>query len=300
MRQAQGTTVGDLIEQIRADNTSGAAELERRGIQALRLAADAAADAEDPVGALWELGRKLLEARPSMAPFVAIVNEALSAAEAGASSARKRLDALERGLQAAQDEIERLAVDLLPPSATVVTVSRSSTVEGCLRAAARAGKSLRIVCPESRPTCEGVALARNLAEAGAQVAVCADAAACGLVGEADLVLVGADAVRRDGFVNKIGTYGLALAAAHDDVPFYVACGTDKWLAPACEHWYRILDRDPAELVEQAPPGVSVMNRYFESTPLELATGFITEHAVLAPRDVAGGLGSTAVHPLLNR
>ena len=39
----------------------------------------------------------------------------------------------------------------------------------------------------------------------------------------DLVIVGADRIARNGdTANKIGTYGLAILAAHHGIPFYVA------------------------------------------------------------------------------
>ena len=42
-------------------------------------------------------------------------------------------------------------------------------------------------------------------------------------GEVDCVLLGADRIAANGDVaNKVGTYGLAVLAAHHDVPFYVA------------------------------------------------------------------------------
>ncbi len=42
-------------------------------------------------------------------------------------------------------------------------------------------------------------------------------------GLVDLVIVGADRIAANGDVaNKIGTYGLAVAARHHQIPFYVA------------------------------------------------------------------------------
>ena len=45
-------------------------------------------------------------------------------------------------------------------------------------------------------------------------------------GEVDCVVTGADRIAANGDVaNKIGTYGLAVAAAHHGIPFYVVAPT---------------------------------------------------------------------------
>jgi translation initiation factor 2B subunit (eIF-2B alpha/beta/delta family) len=64
--------------------------------------------------------------------------------------------------------------------------------------------------------------------------------------DADLVLVGADAVTEEGVVNKLGTRLLALAAAGAGVPCYAVAGTTKLLPAAA--WAperaRLYDRTP--------------------------------------------------------
>ena len=57
-----------------------------------------------------------------------------------------------------------------------LTISASSLVERAILAAAGAGRGPRIVCLESRPALEGVALAGRLAAAGLRVTLVTDAA----------------------------------------------------------------------------------------------------------------------------
>src|SRR5919108_165650 len=71
---------------------------------------------------------------------------------------------------------------------------------------------------------EGRALARKLERDGFETAVVPDAAVARACGEADLALVGADAVTETGVVNKVGTTQLALAARHAGIGCYpIAC-----------------------------------------------------------------------------
>ncbi|WIA12133.1 hypothetical protein OEZ85_012206 [Tetradesmus obliquus] len=80
------------------------------------------------------------------------------------------------------------------------------------------GPGLSVIVCESRPLCEGVSMARRLAAAGLNVTLITDAQAGVFVEQADVVLLGADAVTPDGVVNKVGSRLLALAAKAAGVP----------------------------------------------------------------------------------
>ena len=82
---------------------------------------------------------------------------------------------------------------------------------------------------ETRPLLQGSRLtAWELSRAGVPVTVIADGMAASRLrrGDVSCVLVGADRIAANGDVaNKIGTYGVALAARAHGVPFYVAAPT---------------------------------------------------------------------------
>ncbi|MHC5010548.1 MAG: S-methyl-5-thioribose-1-phosphate isomerase, partial [Planctomycetota bacterium] len=85
---------------------------------------------------------------------------------------------------------------------------------------------LHVWVDETRPLLQGLRLtAYELGKAGIDHQVLVEGAASGLMrrGEVDAVIVGADRICRNGdVVNKVGTYGLAVAARHHGVPFLVA------------------------------------------------------------------------------
>jgi methylthioribose-1-phosphate isomerase len=105
----------------------------------------------------------------------------------------------------------------------------------------------------------------------------------------DLVLVGADRIARNGDVaNKIGTYGLALAAQHHGVPFYVA-------APGSTIDPRVLtgedipiEQRPADEVRNiaerpvTPPEAAILNPAFDVTPARFITGYLTDCGFVRP------------------
>ncbi len=104
------------------------------------------------------------------------------------------------------------------------------------------------------------------------------------ISRAALVLVGADSIRPDGaVVNKIGTYALALAARDVGIPFYAACETLKIAASSFPLAFE--EMDPAEILADAIPGVTMHNPYFDLTPARLVSGIVTERGRLSTGDI---------------
>lgn len=166
------------------------------------------------------------------------------------------------------------------------------TALGVLRSAWRTGRLASVLADETRPFLQGARLtAWELHKEGIPVSVITDNMAAWLMrqGQVDAVLVGADRVAANGdAANKIGTYGLALAAKAHGIPFYVVFPTstlDLTLATGAE--IPIEQRDAREVTHVGekrlvPEGVGVHNPAFDVTPAELITALITERGVLRP------------------
>ena len=295
----------DELLTIAQDNVSGAAALTRRGAKALAAFAQTC-PAKTPHAfreAVIQVGRQLVAAQPTMASMLHLVNHVLLAAEgwqdlnglrAQTSTAAQGFAQLlcQRG-----EAVACHAADLMPDQTTVVTLSHSSAVREALLAAHRQGKGVHVVCSESRPADEGLGLARLLAEAGLTTTLVADAALPAWIGQARVVLVGADSVSVEGVVNKTGTFGLALAARHHHVPLYALCGSEKFW-PAALRPPPIEDKPAEELWPHPPSGVKIVNRYFESTPLRFFASIVTEDGLLTADQVRQALTELKVHPSL--
>ncbi|HSH74263.1 MAG TPA: hypothetical protein VLA09_01050 [Longimicrobiales bacterium] len=193
------------------------------------------------------------------------------AASVAAEGFRAELDARATAVAASASEV-------LPIGVRVATISSSSTVREALFARGPA-TAPTVVCFESRPMLEGRALASALAAKGIDVTVAVDAAASSLVPTCDLVLLGADSVGDRGFVNKIGSASLAVAAARAGVPVYVLADESKLLPRGFPQ--RVDDDRPGEEVWSPEAGVRIWNRYFELVPLEDVTGVVTESGLLS-------------------
>jgi methylthioribose-1-phosphate isomerase len=124
-------------------------------------------------------------------------------------------------------------------------------------------------------------------------------------GEVDIVITGTDRTTRCGDVaNKIGTYLKALAAADNNIPFYVALPstTIDWQSRDGIKEIPIEQRDSAEVsdiyglyegrpvrVRTTGPDTPISNFAFDVTPARLVTGLITERGICEASE-AGLLG----------
>ena len=271
-----------ILQEIREDNSSGAAQLALKGAQLL-LGILKEGKAEE----IRALGRALVDAQPSMAPMVNLVNHLFHAIDAleDQQSIKEKGRAAVQGflddLIAGPEKIKRYGLALLKDKRKAITHSYSSTCLGVLGHA----QGIEVICPESRPLFEGVRTAKELGAKGIRTKIVVDSAAPSLMGECDVVMVGADAVTPEGVVNKIGTYALALAAREQRVPFYVLAGTEKFLPSPFSQALRIEEKDPKEVTQEAIPHSRVENRYFDCTPLDLITGVVTQEGVIPGKEV---------------
>ena len=154
------------------------------------------------------------------------------------------------------------------------------TAVGAIRAAWERDLVEHVFVDETRPLLQGARLtAWELERAGIAHAVIADSAAGSFMarGEVDLVVTGADRIAANGdTANKIGTYSLAVLAAHHGLPLYVVAPSSTVdLATPSGAGIPIEERDPAEVTSRFP----ARNPAFDVTPAELIAAIVTEHGV---------------------
>lgn len=162
----------------------------------------------------------------------------------------------------------------------------------------RKGIRVHVWVDETRPRNQGSQLtAWELSANGVPHTLIVDNAGGHLMqhGKVDLCIVGTDRTTRSGDVaNKIGTYLKALAAADNNVPFYVALPstTIDWTIENGLTDIPIEERDPREVshiygecdgrlctVNTVPTQTAISNYAFDVTPARLVTGLITECGV---------------------
>lgn len=224
------------VDRLRANTVSGALDL---AVEAIDIALAAPQ-------ARGELAREFQAMHPAI---VTVANVGRLLAKGAAEA---ELAALRRSLVEGNRLIASHVARLVPPTARVITLSHSSTVEAAL-----SGRPGRVCVLESLPGGEGRTLAEKLG-----AALVADAAMGQVVPSIDCALVGIDAYDRSGAIlHKVGTLPLALCCAHFGKPFYAA-----------GHSFKLSPTDTARLPESAVGAGSL----FDRTPPELIAAIVTE------------------------
>lgn len=180
--------------------------------------------------------------------------------------------------------ISKNANEIFEDDSTVLTHSYSSTVLKTILYAKKIGKTFSVVCTESRPMMEGLKLAKILGKNGIKVKLIVDSAIFSLIKDANLILLGADAITTKGLVNKIGTKGIAITAKHQNTPTFALCSTIKFIP---ENYTLKLNeqKNPEEVLINKLTNVTPINYYFDITPLDYLTGVITDKGIINSLDI---------------
>lgn len=275
------------IAALRDDRVSGASELLARAVAILREAARG--DRETQV----RVARAVCQAKPAMAP----IWNAAAALLGGGAEGLERFAARARR---APETLTRVCTSLLldrPPGSRagtirIATLSFSGSVLACLRALATV-RPIRVACSEGRPMFEGRRFAATLAESGVVTDFYTDASLTSSLEGCEAVLVGADAIAGDWFVNKTGTRALMAVAAALGIPSYVVASREKFAPPWLASRLVLEEADPHEVWPTPPPGVLVKNPYFEKVPLEAAAAVISDIGVLPPDQMDAACAASA-------
>jgi methylthioribose-1-phosphate isomerase len=233
-----------------------------------------------------------------------VVAAALARPDDLAAAARAEAEAIQREDEAASAALARHGADALDaelPPGPVTVMTHCNT--GALAASGRGTglaviaelaerRDVHVLACEARPLLQGARLTVwELQNLGIDHALLVDAAAAGLLrsGAAHAVVTGFDRVAANGDVaNKVGTYGLALAAQAAGVPF-VAAGPSSTidLRLPTGAGIEIEERDGDEVRAAAGAlltieGTPCRNPAFDVTPAELVWALVTERGAARP------------------
>lgn len=275
---------------------------------AMVLGAKEAANRPDFIGTLERIKNDLITARPTA------VNLSWAAEKLFAQA--KELNKAEMPPYKIIGELEKAAVDIynqdieinkkmgaygaevMPEKAVILTHCNAGALATCgygtalgvVRAAWEQGKLQMVYADETRPLLQGARLtAYELCEDKIPVTVITDNMAAWTMKTKGInaVVVGADRIAANGdTANKIGTYGVALAAKAHGIPFYIAAPKSTFDFSLSDGSQIPIEERKGEEVKSfrsettAPAQALTFNPAFDVTPNELIAGIITEYGVL--------------------
>ncbi len=285
LERRRATSVDEVVDAIATLAVRGAPAIGIFGAYGIALAAQLHGGQHFSVAA-----QRIRNARPTAVNLAWAVDRVLARADHDFLGEAREIHAEQRDIDR---RIGAAAVELFPRTGNVLThcntgplaTAGDGTALGCFVAAHRAGKALHVFVDETRPLLQGARLTMfELHEAGVPCTLIVDSAAAITMQRKSItaVVVGADRIATNGdTANKIGTYGVAIAAAHHGIPFYIA-------APRSTIDFALSDGSGIPIEERAAdeiriaPGDAVFNPAFDVTPGSLIAGFITEYGVVRP------------------
>ena len=192
-----------------------------------------------------------------------------------------------KNLEASKECIAEIGAKRIRDNMVVFTHCHSSTVTHLLSKAKKDGKTFEVICTETRPVFQGRITAKELLALGVKTTFIVDSAARSFMRNADLVIVGADAITSEGnIINKIGTSTIALLAHEARKPFYVVSELLKFdPATVCGDYEQIEERSPDEVWKGAPEKLVIRNPAFDVTRRDYIHGVICEEGIIPPHSV---------------
>ncbi len=187
-----------------------------------------------------------------------------------------------RRLNQSTKEIAQRGSRLIKDGDKIMTHCHSSEALAIIKQAWEEGKKIKVYATETRPKGQGIKTAKELAKLKIPVELIIDSAVEFFIKEVDIVMVGCDALRKEGVVNKIGTYTMAVIAKEHKKPFYVVGNTLK-----LDRRKKLIieERCRREVCTERMKTLEVRNPAFDVTPWKYVKRVVTEKGIMTPRNV---------------
>jgi len=197
----------------------------------------------------------------------------------------RKIETINKLLRQLNDAAKKISIrgsPLIKDGYKIMTHCHSGEALAVIKHAWNQGKKISVYATETEPKHQGIKTAKELAEKGIPVILIVDSAIEFFIKDIDIVMVGADAIRKEGVVNKIGTYPMAVVAWEHKKPFYVVANTlklDKRKKLVIE------ERSPHEVYTEHMKTLKIRNPAFDITPWKYIKRVVTEKGVFTPGNI---------------
>jgi translation initiation factor 2B subunit (eIF-2B alpha/beta/delta family) len=192
----------------------------------------------------------------------------------------------EKHFRNSQNKINKEVFNLIKNNDVIYTHCHSSTVTSALIYSKNKGKKFEVFNTETRPLYQGRKTARELKKAGIKVTMFVDSGMDIALSKkqgtkkVNKIFLGADALLKDGIINKIGSGMLSKLAKINNVPLYILA--DSWKFSNAK--IKIEERNFKEVWENSPKNLKIRNPAFEAVPKKYITGIISEFGLMKYKD----------------
>jgi len=218
--------------------------------------------------------RKLLSSRPTEP----MMENVLDLAEKDLAKNKKQIL---KHFEEAQEKINKSILKLIRKRDVIFTHCHSTNVSKALIYSHKR-KKFEVYNTETRPLFQGRKTAKELRRAGIKVTMFVDSALGVALSKeqgtkkVDKVFLGADALLKNGIINKIGSEVICQIAKNEKIPVYVIA--DSWKFTKSK--VPIEQRELNEVWNNAPKNIKIKNPAFEFVPKKYLAGIITEYGLM--------------------
>jgi len=183
----------------------------------------------------------------------------------------------------AQKKINKAGLKLIKNNYVIFTHCHSTNVTGALIYAKEKGKNFEVYNTETRPLFQGRRTARELKKNKINVTMFVDSAINIALDKkqgtrnVDVIFIGADALTKDGVINKVGSNMISQLAKIHKIPVYIVA--DSWKFSKVK--VPIEQRELNEVWDKAPKDIKIKNPAFEFIPKKFIKGIVSELGVLS-------------------
>jgi eIF-2B alpha/beta/delta-like uncharacterized protein len=194
----------------------------------------------------------------------------------------KTIDKLIKELEVATKKISLNGQKIVKNGSEILTHCHSGEALSVIKEAKRRGKEISVFVTLTRPLKQGIKTAKELAREKIPVTLAEDIAVGHLIQHVNMVIIGSDAIRKEGFVNKVGTWLIAEEARRHKKPVYVVGSHFKFDSRK----KFVLEERPAKEIWPKPiKGVKIRNPAFDLVPWKYVTRVITDEGIFKPEEI---------------
>jgi len=209
----------------------------------------------------------------SLRPTEPMLHKVLNLAEQGISKEK-----IVEHFDSSQEKINKQVFNLIKDKDIIFTHCHSTNVINALVYSKKKGKKFEVYNTETRPLFQGRRTAVELENAGIKVSMFIDSALGVAIkkGEVSKVFLGADAISKEGVINKIGSELISRIAQAEKIPVYIIA--DSW--KFSEKRLPIEQRELNEVWDHAPKNIKIENPAFEFIHKKYIKSIISELGTL--------------------
>ncbi|MEK6819803.1 MAG: hypothetical protein AABY03_01220 [Nanoarchaeota archaeon] len=184
----------------------------------------------------------------------------------------------------AQEKINKNVFNIIKNGDVIFTHCHSTNVSNALIYSKKHGKKFEVYNTETRPLFQGRRTAKELKKAGIKVTMFIDSALSVAIEKenrkdkiySNKIFLGADALLKNGIINKIGSNLIAKIGKMEKVPVYIIADSWKFTNKGVPIEQRKLN----EVWNRAPKNIRIKNPAFEFVPKKYISKIISELGIL--------------------